>query len=105
MNRSFARSRHNHPQLSFLFPMVGLVEHYGLKNFGSLWCAAAAGIQTFQKKRKTGASFCRWGMDANPFWVALECRDTGGTCPSVSWCFWLMGVLSKMIKEYMRKGC
>jgi hypothetical protein len=103
MKRSFARSRHNHPELSFLFALVGLVKRCGLENFGSLWCIVAVGIQTFQKKRKTGASFCRCGMDANPLWVAPECRDTGSTCSSVSWCFWLMGVLSKMIKEYIRK--
>jgi hypothetical protein len=105
MKRFFARSRHNLLLSPFLFVFVGPIEHWGLESFGSLWHATAVGIQTFFKERKTGAKFWGCGMDANPIRVAPECQDTAGSYPSVSWCFWLMGIFSKMIREYMRKGC
>jgi hypothetical protein len=94
---------HNRLLLSFLSVFVGPVKRCGLKNFGSLWRAAAVGVQTFQKRR-TSASFWGCGMDANPIRVAPECHDTTGSCLSVSWHFWPMGILLEIIKEYMRKG-
>jgi hypothetical protein len=39
------------------------------------WRAAAAGIQTFQKKKKNGAFFCRCEMDANLIPIAPKCWD------------------------------
>jgi hypothetical protein len=53
----FVRSRHNRLLLPFLFVFVSLFQHCGLEDFGSLWPAATAGVQTFQKKEKTCASF------------------------------------------------
>jgi hypothetical protein len=107
MKSFFARSRHNRLLSSFLFVIVGPAERCGLKNFGSLWRAVTAGVRTFQKRQKTmfendtGASFWQCRMDANPIRVAFECQDTNGTCPSVSWHFWLMGILSEMTKDYV----
>jgi hypothetical protein len=41
----------------FFFVFVDPAESCGLESFGSLWCIAAAGVQTFQKERKTWVSF------------------------------------------------
>jgi hypothetical protein len=42
-------------------------------------------------------------MDANSIRIAPECRDTAGSCPFVSWRFWLVGIVSEMIKEYVEE--
>jgi hypothetical protein len=57
MKGFFARSRHNRLLLSFLFVFVGPAERCGLKNFGSLWHTAVAGVQTFQRKGKQAQVF------------------------------------------------
>jgi hypothetical protein len=62
-------------------------------------------LKLFGKKENMCKFLAMWGMDANPIRVAPECRDRGRTCTYVSWCFWLMGALSEMTKECMRKGC
>jgi hypothetical protein len=38
----------------FFFVFVDPAESCGLESFGSLWCIAAAGVQTFQKEGKHG---------------------------------------------------
>jgi hypothetical protein len=66
------------------------------------WCAATAGIQTFQKKE----NMCKF-LDANLIQVPPPPRVSGypWACLSISWHFWLKGLLSEAIKLCLRKRC
>jgi hypothetical protein len=77
MNESFTKSKYGHLLFAFLFVFVGLIECYGLVNFGSPWHVVARDFQTFFKN-ETDETFddTRWVLTMTR--VAPECRDTTG---------------------------
>jgi hypothetical protein len=101
MNESCAKSRYDRLLFTFLFVSIGSVERYSHETFCGPWCAIVVDLQTFEKQTNETFDDARWILTMT--WVAPEYRDTVGLA-SLCRGTWLMRILTKATKEYMKRG-
>jgi hypothetical protein len=93
-------SRYDCLLFTFLFAFVDPIERCSLENFGGPWRTIGADLHTFEKETNKTFDDARWTLTI--IQVALEYRDADGhaqLCRDT----WLMRILTKMGKWYMKR--